>query len=71
MQISFSLEPLGIIDLAHLAKRKGITEVGLKSLADRFGYVMLKQTKVATSDWAAAELTAAQKKYAAEDIERM
>jgi len=67
MQNTFNFQPLGIVDMAELAKVKGIAAQGLKSLSDHFGMKMQKDSKIARSDWASEELTLEQKQYAAED----
>jgi len=58
--------PAGFLDLADLAKAKGIPERGARSLAARFlGGRISKGAQ--TSNWAARVLTERQKRYAATD----
>lgn len=67
MQDTFHFQPVGIIDLADLARKKGLAEQGLKSLTEHFGIKMRKDSKIARSNWAAHELTLDQLQYAADD----
>jgi hypothetical protein len=67
MQSTFHFQPNGIIDLASIAKKKGLAEQGLKSLTEHFGIKMRKDPRVARSNWAAHELTLEQIQYAADD----
>mmetsp|Transcript_39504 Transcript_39504/g.62717 ORF Transcript_39504/g.62717 Transcript_39504/m.62717 type:complete len:928 (+) Transcript_39504:71-2854(+) len=68
MQLSFGMQPNGIVDLAAIAKEKGLKEQGLKALCYHFGYMPRKDTKVARSNWACrSDLSPAQIQYAAED----
>ena len=67
MRTSFNLLPGGLLDLATLAAQKGLKEAGLKSLAERFGFRIRKEPRIARSNWAQAQLTAEQVTYAAED----
>jgi len=67
MQSTFNFQPLGILDMAELAKVKGVAAQGLKSLSDHFGMKMQKDSRIARSNWADKELTDQQKLYAAED----
>lgn len=67
MQNTFNFQPIGIVDLSDIAKKKGVAEQGLKSLTEHFGLKMRKETRIARSNWAAQELTPEQVKYAADD----
>jgi len=67
MQSTFNFQPVGIIDLSDIAKKKAIVEQGLKSLTEHFGLKMRKDSRIARSNWAAPELTQEQIQYAAED----
>lgn len=67
MQSTFNFLPVGIYDLSEIAKKKQVTEQGLKSLTEHFGYKMRKDSRIARSNWAANELTKEQVQYAAED----
>jgi len=67
MQNTFNFLPNGIVDLAGIAKKKGLAEQGLKSLTEHFGMKMRKDSRVARSNWAAHQLTLEQIQYAAED----
>ena len=68
MKLSFDLMPNGIVDLAEIAKEKGLVEQGLKALCHYFRYRPRKDTKVARSNWACrSELSQAQIRYGAED----
>jgi len=67
MQNTFHFQPNGIVDLADIARKKGLAEQGLKSLTEHFGIKMRKDPRVARSNWAANELTKEQIQYAADD----
>jgi len=67
MQNTFNFLPNAIVDLAEMAKKKGLTEQGLKSLTEHFGIKMRKDSRVARSNWAADKLTSEQMQYAADD----
>merc|ERR1719210_1203888 len=56
-----------MVDLAVIARKKGLAEQGLKSLTEHFGMRMRKDPRVARSNWAAYELTLEQIQYAADD----
>eukprot|EP00929_Paragymnodinium_shiwhaense_P091184 TRINITY_DN51214_c0_g1_i1.p1 TRINITY_DN51214_c0_g1~~TRINITY_DN51214_c0_g1_i1.p1 ORF type:complete len:567 (+),score=111.70 TRINITY_DN51214_c0_g1_i1:139-1839(+) len=67
MRLSFGFEPNGILDLCPLAKDKGLPQVGLKFMAEHFGWLMKKESRVARSNWACGKLSPDQERYAAED----
>lgn len=59
-------QPQSIVDLAHLAKRKGVQAQGLRTItANLLGYRISKGAQC--SNWAVDTLTHAQIKYAATD----
>jgi len=57
----------GFVGLAGLAEKKGVNERGLVAIAKVFNLSLKRDRAVATSDWAAEELSAAQKEFAADD----
>jgi len=57
----------GFIGLAGLAEKKGVNERGLVAIAKVFNLSLKRDRAVATSDWGAEELSAAQKEFAADD----
>lgn len=59
-------EPGGFVDLGESAKRQGIAERGVRSLAIRFLNGRISKG-AQTSNWAAASLTERQLRYAATD----
>jgi len=63
------VEPAAVIDLDHVFRRRGHRQsVGVKSaVALVFGQRFVKSRKATTSNWAAARLTEAQLRYAAND----
>lgn len=68
MEKTFLFLPSGICDLAEIAKKKAVKEQGLKSLTQRFGYTIRKNSKIARSNWATGEpLSKEQIQYAADD----
>lgn len=67
MGLSFDMLPNGIVDLCLIAERKGLSERGLKSMAEYFGLKPRKDTRVARSNWACRKLSEDQIQYAAED----
>lgn len=64
-----AVEPTAVIDLDHEFRRRGHRQsVGVKSaVALVFGQRFVKSRKATTSNWAAARLTEAQLRYAAND----
>ena len=64
-----AVEPAAVIDLDHEFRRRGHRQsVGVKSaIALVFGQRFVKSRKATTSNWAAARLTEAQQRYAAND----
>jgi len=66
LQRLFSFEPMAVVDIGQVAKRHGNTQSGLRNMTALFlGWRMAKGAR--TTNWAAAELTAAQIGYAATD----
>lgn len=67
--IIFEGEPAshGFLDISQLARECGITGIGVKRLAGRYGYHIAKNKKISVSNWAAAHLSAEQQRYAADD----
>lgn len=63
------VEPTAVVDLDHEFRRRGHRQsVGVKSaVALVFGQRFVKSRKATTSNWAAARLTEAQLRYAAND----
>jgi ribonuclease D len=62
----FPFTPRNVVDLGQLARRRGLTQTGLRNLAGLFlGFRIPKGAK--TTNWGARELTAAQITYAATD----
>jgi len=57
----------GFLGLAGLAEKKGVNERGLVAIAKVFNLSLKRDRAVATSDWVAEELSAAQKEFAADD----
>lgn len=64
---TFNFKPCGVQDLTSLAREKGLAEVSLKNIAERFGLQMKKDPKMTRSNWACPELSQDQIQYAAED----
>lgn len=64
-----AVEPTAVVDLDHEFRRRGHRQsVGVKSaVALVFGQRFVKSRKATTSNWAAARLTEAQLRYAAND----
>lgn len=62
----FAFDERNVVDLGLLARRSGMEQTGLRNLVGIFlGYRIAKGAK--TTNWAAAQLTAAQITYAATD----
>jgi ribonuclease D len=62
----FPFDARSIVDLGHVAKRHGCTQTGLRNLTGIFlGFRIPKGAK--TTNWAAPQLTEAQRLYAATD----
>jgi len=67
--LCFEGEPAsyGFLDISQLARECGITGVGVKRLAGRYGYHIAKNKKISVSNWAATNLSVEQQRYAADD----
>ncbi|WP_258103693.1 3'-5' exonuclease [Marinoscillum sp. MHG1-6] len=59
-------EPLGFLDLNHVAERMSITQIGVRSLTGIFLNRRVSKSQQ-TSNWENAQLTESQKNYAATD----
>lgn len=66
LQRLFPFQPAGILDLGDVAKRQGIKQTGVRNLAGMLlGGRITKGAR--TSNWAAAQLSTSQLRYAATD----
>lgn len=66
LQTIAPFSPAGFIDLAHMARRRGIHNQGLRGLAALACGIRISKS-VRTTNWAKAELTPQQIQYAATD----
>ena len=67
MQMSFNLEPSGIVDLQDEARQRNLAATGLKKLASVFKLNIKKAESVTRSPWDGEQLSDEQIKYAADD----
>ena len=51
MQNCFNLQPLGIVDIAEIAKQKGLTHTGLKGICEHFDINIKKDRRISCSNW--------------------
>lgn len=62
-----SPEAYGVLDVGAVAKGLGLRSPGLKAMAKRYGYNLIKDKTACLSDWSARQLAQKQLQYAADD----